>query len=285
MRISSFFTLLMDLFFHLQIDTFLVRTFTREVFAKFLKSRKLHPKATSTCKNKFIMDVLQPSENPVDGWGVFHSEATTIPERVMSVLLVVVMTIINFYSFSKLLNVVRAVWSTNFFTSKPLEGGNITPGDEPTVTIQICCYNEPAVIEATINAACSVDWPKDKLYVQILDDSTDNTVDIVENVSASWRERGVNCVRLARPTRRGYKAGNLHDMQDKVEGEFMALFDADHRCHVNFLKRTMPQFFNKDGSPKPEIGLVQVPWYVWRWMLLLEWSWRYDRSHHSEKKL
>lgn len=102
--------------------------------------------------------------------------------------------------------------STNFFTNKPPEGGCIPKGQDPIVTIQIqiCCYNEEAVIEATLDAACSVDWPKDKLFIQVLDDSTDRTSQIVEDVAASWRERGVHCVRYTSPDRVDYKAGNLH---------------------------------------------------------------------------
>lgn len=196
----------------------------------------------------------------VQSWSFFEPNADTMAERAMVITLVVLVFILNVYGVAKLLNLCRALWSTNFFTNKPLQGGYIAQGSEPEVTIQICCYNEEAVIEATINAACSVDWPKDKLFVQVLDDSTDNTVEIVEALAASWSEKGVNCTRLSRPTRRGYKAGNLHDMEDKVQGDFVALFDADHRCDVNFLRRTVPHFFSQDGSDKSEIGLVQVPW-------------------------
>ncbi|KAL7574741.1 hypothetical protein ACA910_017305 [Epithemia clementina (nom. ined.)] len=195
-----------------------------------------------------------------EGWELYHPDTSTRAERAIILMLLILVTILNLYALAKLMNAFRTLWYTKFLTSKPLQGGHIAEGSEPKVTIQICCYNEQAVIEATINAACSVDWPKDKLFVQILDDSTDNTSAIVQDLAASWREKGVNCVCYTRPTRRGYKAGNLYDMDDKVVGDFVALFDADHRCDVNFLRRTVPHFFNKDGSDKPEIGLVQVPW-------------------------
>ncbi|CAB9521393.1 Glucomannan 4-beta-mannosyltransferase [Seminavis robusta] len=119
---------------------------------------------------------------------------------------------------------------------------------------------ESSVIEPTINAACQVDWPKDKLCIEILDDSSDKTSEIIETIGAQWREKGVNCVRLTRPNRIGYKLGSLHAHSPDVQGELVALFDADHRCEPDYLRKAIPHFFNRDGSPRTKIRLVATPW-------------------------
>lgn len=169
-------------------------------------------------------------------------------------------TILDLYAIAKAVNIVRAAVATRLFTDKPKQGGQILPGHEPMVTIQISCFNEGNVIEDTINAACDVDWPKDKLCVQICDDSNDETVNIIESVCRRWQEKGVSCQRLIRPDRVGYKAGCLHYHTDKIQGDFVGMFDADHRCENQFLRRCVPHFFDEDGNSKPRVGLVQCPW-------------------------
>lgn len=170
-------------------------------------------------------------------------------------------SLLNLYGFAKFLNVVRAILATRFFTDSPKIGGLIVEGDEPVVTIQICSFNEISVVEKTIDAACEVDWPKDKLFVQICDDSTDQTIVIIDTLCARWRAAGVNCERLSRaPDRTGYKAGCLFHHTHRIKGDFVAMFDADHRCEKQFLRRTVPHFFDEKGLSKDNIGLVQVPW-------------------------
>jgi cellulose synthase/poly-beta-1,6-N-acetylglucosamine synthase-like glycosyltransferase len=164
------------------------------------------------------------------------------------------------YSLSRLTNVLRFLYYTRFGTAKPPPPGVIPEGEEPKVTIQVCTFNEAQVIEETINAACSVDWPRNKLCVQVLDDSTDHTCAIIEDACLRWRQAGVNCRRLTRPDRVGYKAGALRHNTPNVEGEFVALFDADHRAHPQFLRRTVPYFFTTEGKDYAKMGLVQCPW-------------------------
>ena len=132
----------------------------------------------------------------------------------------------------------------------------------PSVTVQICCYNEAEVIEKTIDAACSLEWPRDKLIVQVLDDSTDPLcTQIAEATCRKWHSsNGLNVTRKSRPNRRGYKAGNLaYHHENSLTTEFVAFFDADHRPHPQFLKKTMPHFFDRCGSQN-RVGLVQCPW-------------------------
>lgn len=135
-------------------------------------------------------------------------------------------TVLWCFQVSRWANLLHAVISTRFFTDKPSEKkGKISPGREPHVTIQICCYNEGGVVEETITRACSVDWPIDKLTVQILDDSTDEaSVTIVKAAVAIWKSRGIDISRLTRPSRIGYKAGNLRHCFDSIQGDFVAHF-------------------------------------------------------------
>jgi len=134
-------------------------------------------------------------------------------------------------------------------------------GREPTVIIQICTYNESIVIQETIARACSLDWPRHKLYVQVCDDSTDKkSIAVIENEVLKWQEKGVQISRLERPDHVGYKAGNLNYNFRSIEGEFVAYCDEDHQLEKDFLRRTIPHFYHKNGKAKDHIGLVQTPW-------------------------
>ena len=205
-------------------------------------------------------------------------------EYILSVLFLLAVLLCNLYTAAKFLNTVRALTATRFFTSAPIKGGLVK--EEPVVTIQICAYNEESVIEDTINAACSVDWPRDKLFVQVCDDSNDKTTDIIEAAAARWREQGVRCERLSRPNRMGYKAGSLQYHTDKVQGDFLALFDADHHCEPQLLRRAIPHFFDDNGNHKDSVGLVQLPgaYYNTHQNLLTEYdALNLDVSHVIEQ--
>lgn len=134
------------------------------------------------------------------------------------------------------------------------------PAESPFVTIQVCCYNESKVIGKTIDAACSLKYPKDRFEVHILDDSTDESKEIIDESAAQWRSQGISCSVLRRGDRSEYKAGNLSYGLKYAKGEFIAIFDADHRPHPLFLEKCMPFFFNEDAEPETELGLVQCPW-------------------------
>jgi cellulose synthase/poly-beta-1,6-N-acetylglucosamine synthase-like glycosyltransferase len=167
-----------------------------------------------------------------------------------------------FYSVWRWKNLLHAVISTKFFTDNPGDkGGKILPGQEPHVTIQICSYNEGSVVKETINRACSVDWPINKLTVQILDDSTDPaSKDVIKQCASLWRSRGIDVAQLTRSNRVGYKAGSLRHHFDSVKGELVVQLDADHRLEPDFLRRAIPFFFDKNGVSVTTIGLVQAPW-------------------------
>ena len=123
----------------------------------------------------------------------------------------------------------------------------------PKVTIQLPMYNEMYVAERIIETAAAFDYPRDKFQIQVLDDSTDETKDIIAAKVAELAAKGLNIQHIHRIDRTGYKAGALDDAMDRVQGEFIAIFDADFVPDKDFLIRTMPYF--KDG-----IGVVQTRW-------------------------
>ncbi|KAK6158732.1 hypothetical protein DH2020_006046 [Rehmannia glutinosa] len=129
----------------------------------------------------------------------------------------------------------------------------------PMVLVQIPMCNEREVYELSISAVCQLDWPKERLLIQILDDSDDESIQrlIIAEVS-KWSQKGINIIYRHRLLRTGYKAGNLNSAMtcDYVKDyQFVAIFDADFQPTPDFLKQTVPHF--KDN---PELGLVQARW-------------------------
>lgn len=123
----------------------------------------------------------------------------------------------------------------------------------PSVTVQLPVYNEKYVVARLIEAVCQLDYPKEQLEIQVLDDSNDETTGIIDHEIASWKESGVNIHRIARPKRKGFKAGALQYGLEQARGEFIAIFDADFLPTPDFLKKTLSQF-------DQEIGMVQTRW-------------------------
>lgn len=124
----------------------------------------------------------------------------------------------------------------------------------PVVTVQLPIYNELYVIARLIDRICEFDYPKDKLEIHILDDSTDETVEIVAEKVAEYKAQGFNIEQIQRKDRVGFKAGALKAGMEVATGEFMAIFDADFMPRIDFLKQTIPHFQNK------KIGVVQTRW-------------------------
>jgi cellulose synthase/poly-beta-1,6-N-acetylglucosamine synthase-like glycosyltransferase len=124
----------------------------------------------------------------------------------------------------------------------------------PAVTVQLPLYNERYVAGRLIHAVSRFDYPRDKLEIQVLDDSTDDTVEIVAELVRHFRREGLDIVRLRRKRREGYKAGALRDGLRAAGGELVAIFDADFVPAPDFLRRTVPYFGDLD------VGLVQARW-------------------------
>jgi cellulose synthase/poly-beta-1,6-N-acetylglucosamine synthase-like glycosyltransferase len=130
----------------------------------------------------------------------------------------------------------------------------VMPGVLPTVTVQLPLYNEKYVARRLIDAVCKMDYPKDKMQVQVLDDSDDDTVDLIRSIVNEYRLRGFDIIHLHRTDRSGYKAGALKAGMKSATGEFVAIFDADFIPPAWFIKRAIGQFSD------PKIGLVQCKW-------------------------
>src|SRR5216684_6664774 len=127
--------------------------------------------------------------------------------------------------------------------------------EHPPVTIQLPVFNEYYVVERLINAVCRLDYPVDKMEIQVLDDSTDETTEIVTRCIAPYQRKGFDIKHIRRQSRAGYKAGALKEGLRTASGQFIAMFDADFVPKPEFLKSTLPYFFLD-----PNIGLVQTRW-------------------------
>ena len=113
----------------------------------------------------------------------------------------------------------------------------------PSVCVQLPMFNETFVARRVIDYACRMDYPKNKIYIQCLDDSTDpETRQVVDDGVAHWRAKGFNIEAIRRTNRQGYKAGAMHEVHDAIPCEFIAIFDADFLPETDFLLRAMPVF-------------------------------------------
>ncbi|HET9948809.1 MAG TPA: glycosyltransferase [Longimicrobiales bacterium] len=129
--------------------------------------------------------------------------------------------------------------------------------EAPTVTIQIPLYNERTTAEQIVRAAAAQDYPRDRFDVQVLDDSTDETREIVARTVAELRCQGVRIEHLHRTDRRGYKAGALAAGLERTDAEFLALFDADFVPEPNFLRKLL---LEQRAFDDPKVAFVQARW-------------------------
>jgi cellulose synthase/poly-beta-1,6-N-acetylglucosamine synthase-like glycosyltransferase len=124
----------------------------------------------------------------------------------------------------------------------------------PVVTVQLPIYNEMYVADRLIDAVCRIDYPRELLEIQVLDDSTDETTGVAERAVRRNAALGTNITYIHRRDRTGYKAGALEAGLRVARGEYIAIFDADFIPPADFLQRTI-QYFSD-----PTVGLVQARW-------------------------
>jgi cellulose synthase/poly-beta-1,6-N-acetylglucosamine synthase-like glycosyltransferase len=124
----------------------------------------------------------------------------------------------------------------------------------PKVTIQLPLFNEPYVAERLIDNIVTMEYPRDRFEVQILDDSTDETTILCENKAEYYRSQGFDIHVIHRTNRSGYKAGALAEGLLQAKGVFVAIFDADFLPNKYFLHKTIPYFQDK------KVGVVQTRW-------------------------
>jgi len=128
------------------------------------------------------------------------------------------------------------------------------PETSQKITVQLPIYNEYYVAERLINSICKLDYPKELLEIQVLDDSTDETVQLVEKVVNEKKELGFNIKQIRRSSREGFKAGALNEGLKLAESNLIAIFDADFVPQADFLKNIVGVFND------PSVGMVQTRW-------------------------
>jgi cellulose synthase/poly-beta-1,6-N-acetylglucosamine synthase-like glycosyltransferase len=113
----------------------------------------------------------------------------------------------------------------------------------PHVVVQIPSFNEGPVLRRGVEAAARLDWPRDKLHIQVLDDSTDETAELARTVVAELQAQGLDVVALQRTDRSGFKGGALHEAMQKTPYDYFAIFDVDYVPPTDFLRVCMRPFF------------------------------------------
>ncbi len=163
------------------------------------------------------------------------------------------LVIILFYALAQLnllINYLKAQKKTD--NSPKFNLNNIE--ETPYITIQLPLYNEMYVVKRLLENIAQIEYPKNKLEIQVLDDSTDETVSTTKKQITELQKTGLDIVYIHRTNREGFKAGALKAGLEVAKGEFIAIFDADFLPQKNWLKRTVPYF--KDDK----IGVVQTRW-------------------------
>lgn len=123
------------------------------------------------------------------------------------------------------------------------------------VTVQLPIYNEKYVITRLLSSIASIDWPQDKLQIQVLDDSTDSTAVLIDEIACKMKDQGFDIHVIRRPRRLGFKAGALQNALYKARGKYVVVFDADFIPSPDFLCRTIP-ILEED----PTLGILQTRW-------------------------
>lgn len=134
----------------------------------------------------------------------------------------------------------------------PHPAGGLDP--LPRVTVQLPLYNEVYVVERLVESVAALDYPRDLLEIQILDDSVDETRQLAQRLARRLRAEGYDIVYISRAERRGFKAGALQEGLKSAKGEYLLIFDADFVPRPDLLKRVLPHFSD------PKVGMVQARW-------------------------
>ncbi len=176
----------------------------------------------------------------------------------MQLIIVIIATLYTIcLSFLLLYSSAQAYLLIKYILSKKKSAKNTeehVPEIWPAVTVQLPVYNEIYVIERLIDAVMNLDYPPERLEIQVLDDSDDETTALITKKISEYNHSPVPLRHIRRPQRTGFKAGALKYGLEKATGEFFAIFDADFLPPPNFLKQTIPSLLN------PEVGMVQTRW-------------------------
>ena len=141
-----------------------------------------------------------------------------------------------------------------YLKQKPKPSPPFNPEYIPFVTIQLPVYNEKYVVERLLDAIVHLDYPREKLEIQVLDDSTDETSGIIYQKLEWLQKFELDIKQIRRDTRTGFKAGALQEGLQKARGEFIVIFDSDFIPAKDFINKTLPWFQD------PTVGVVQTRW-------------------------
>ncbi len=165
-------------------------------------------------------------------------------------LYLLIVVILSMYGFNNLINAILYLNSKTSSTRRKIPVLN----EFPKVTIQLPIFNEKYTIERLLASVTGLDYPADKLQIQVLDDSTDDTAILTKKLVDDYKEKGINIEWIHRLDRTGYKAGALANGFKTASGELIAIFDADFMPEPDWLKKTVPLFKN------PTLGCLQTRW-------------------------
>lgn len=176
-----------------------------------------------------------------------------ILESIIIVIYTIAIVLIFMYALAQLNLLVNYLSAQRKVSDCPkLDLSN--PNEVPFVTIQLPVYNEMYVMERLLDNIAEIEYPKDKLEIQVLDDSTDESVQATASQIQELKAKGIDIQHIRRKDRTGFKAGALKEGLEVAKGEFIAIFDADFLPKKDWLQRTIPFF--KDSK----IGVVQTRW-------------------------
>lgn len=170
---------------------------------------------------------------------------------IFQLLYLIAMVGMALYGFNCLINIFLYLRSKNHpLKTIPIKDRK----DWPDVTVQLPVFNERYTVERLIQAAVALDYPSNHLQIQVLDDSTDDTQNLVKHIVEQYRARGANIELIQRVDRSGFKAGALDYGLKTAQGEFLAIFDADFIPEPMWLKKAI------SGFSDPKIGCLQTRW-------------------------
>ena len=177
--------------------------------------------------------------------------------RIFGALYLLSTALLALYGLNLLAHVGVYWWQRRTGRGLPAVARVTSPGNDaglPQVTVQLPLYNERHVAARLVDAVAGLDWPADRLHIQVLDDSTDDTTAALAAALARHAARGWRAEHVRRPSRTGYKAGALQHGLASSYAEFVAIFDADFIPPPDFLRRTIPSFAD------PSVACVQARW-------------------------
>ena len=169
-------------------------------------------------------------------------------------LAVIYLIIIVWLALYGLNNMINAVLYLRIKKTLKNKQDVFPPRDWPSVTIQLPIFNEKYTVERLLSAVTQLDYPVDCMQIQVLDDSTDETAELVRQLVDKYKKGGVNIEWLHRTNRKGYKAGALDEGLSQATGDFIAIFDADFVPRPDWLRKTVPLFQNN------ALGCLQTRW-------------------------